>query len=142
MTTLIQLVVGPGEEDNEKFGRLLENFRLDNGLTRAQAAKKIKLSSEYIRLIEHGKRVPANGQARNILETYGVSCIIGRNKLSFNNIIVKFTSRIQAARENTTQEIVTIENLTRAEQIGLIVDQLVRADEKKLRQVHNLLRKN
>lgn len=143
VTPILQLVVGPCEDDNEKFGLLLEDLRLAKGLTRAEAAKEIGISSEYIRLIERGKRVPAAGQMRHILHTYGKTCVVGRNQVAFDDVTIQFTSRIQAAREKLNpNEMIAVEDLPRAERIGLILDMLVRADEKKLRQVHNLLRKD
>src|SRR4051794_22818337 len=64
-------VVGPGEPDNSRFGELLEDLRRNAGLSRADAAAKLRLSSEYLRLIEIGKRTPALGQMRNLLDAYG-----------------------------------------------------------------------
>src|SRR3954453_16553966 len=64
-------VVGPGERHNPRFGKLLEDLRWKAGLSRADAAAKLGLSSEYLRLIELGKRTPALGQMRNLLDAYG-----------------------------------------------------------------------
>ena len=67
----VDWVVGPGEPDNSRFGELLEGLRWKAGLSRADAAAKLGLSSEYLRLIEVGKRTPALGQMRNLLDAYG-----------------------------------------------------------------------
>src|SRR4051794_5986401 len=67
----LDLVVGPGERDNRRFGELLEDLRRKAGLSRVDAAAKLELSSEYLRLIEIGKRTPALGQMRHLLNAYG-----------------------------------------------------------------------
>ena len=64
-------VVGRGEPDNSHFGKLLEDLRWKAGLSRADAATRLGLSPEYLRLIEAGKRTPALGQMRNLLDAYG-----------------------------------------------------------------------
>jgi hypothetical protein len=68
----VDLVVGPGlESDNRRFGKLLERLRRRAGLSCADAAAKLGLSAEYLRLIEVGMRTPALGQMRKFLATYG-----------------------------------------------------------------------
>ena len=71
--------VGPGQPDNSRFGELLESLRWKAGLSRADAAAKLGLSSEYLRLIEIGKRTPALGQMRNLLYVYGAQGDVQRS---------------------------------------------------------------
>ena len=108
------LLVGPGESDNSRFGELLERLRWKAGLSRADAAAKLGFSSEYLRLIEVGKRTPALGQMRNILAAYGADGDVERVRRpgsrqdllffdpllgnDFDLVTVEFTSRIREAR--------------------------------------------
>jgi transcriptional regulator with XRE-family HTH domain len=111
---LVDLVVGPGESDNSRFGELLERLRWKAGLSRADAAAKLGFSSEYLRLIEVGKRTPALGQMRNFLAAYGADGDVERvspqgyrqDLLVFDPlhgddgepVTVEFKSRIREAR--------------------------------------------
>jgi transcriptional regulator with XRE-family HTH domain len=111
----VDLVVGPGlESDNRRFGELLERLRWRAGLSRADAAAKLGLSAEYLRLIEVGKRTPALGQMRKFLDTYGADGGVEKvmpggdrpDLIVFDPlhgdggdpVIVEFTSRIREAR--------------------------------------------
>jgi transcriptional regulator with XRE-family HTH domain len=110
----VDLVVGPGESDNRRFGELLERLRWKAGLSRADAAAKLGFSSEYLRLIEVGKRTPALGQMRNFLAAYGADGDVERvspqgyrhDLLVFDPldgddgdpVTVEFKSRIREAR--------------------------------------------
>jgi transcriptional regulator with XRE-family HTH domain len=114
LSPFVDLVVGPGESDNSRFGELLERLRRRAGLSRADAAAKLGFSSEYLRLIEVGRRTPAFGQMRNFLAAYGAVGDVGRvspqgyrqDLLVFDPlhgheddpVIVEFTSRIREAR--------------------------------------------
>src|SRR3954470_11715194 len=69
----VDLVVGPGEPGNHEFGELLERLRWKAGFSRADAADKLGLSVEYLRLIEVGKRTPALGQMRRFVSVYGAN---------------------------------------------------------------------
>lgn len=65
------MIVGPGrDKDNLSFGELLEDLRKKAGVSRAEAADRIGVSAEYVRLIETGQRTPALGQMTNFLAAY------------------------------------------------------------------------
>jgi transcriptional regulator with XRE-family HTH domain len=164
-----ELVVGPGEPGNSQFGELLERLRWKAGLSRADAAAKLGLSSEYLRLIEVGKRSPAYGQMRNLLDAYGAEGEVGRispqgfrqdlavfdplNGDGGDPVIVEFTSRIREARrkalggpadEDQDRQQATFEPPadSRAAEIGLVVSLLPCADDNTLRKVRKLLEDN
>ena len=160
------MVVGPGESDNSRFGELLERLRWKAGLSRAEAAAKLGFSSEYLRLIEVGKRTPALGQMRNLLSVYGASGHVEKispqgyrqDLLVFDPldgddgdpIIVEFTSRIREARrsalsgppdedEGWQQAVNERPAESRATELGLAVSLLTRADDSTLRKVRKFL---
>ena len=156
-------VVGPGEPDNSHFGEFLEGLRWKAGLSRADAATKLGLSSEYLRLIEVGKRTPALGQMRNLLDAYGAEGEVERispqgyrqdliilDPLNGDPVIVEFTSRIREARrralggpadEDEDWQGATYDRPaeSRAAEIGRVVSLLTRADDNTLRKVRKLL---
>ena len=156
-------VVGPGKPDNPRFGDLLERLRWKAGLSRADAAAKLGLSSEYLRLIEVGKRTPALGQMRNLLDAYGAEGEVERispqgyrqdlaviDPLDGEPVFVEFTSRIREARrralggppdedEDWQQAAYERPAESRAAEIGLVVSLLTRADNNTLRKVRALL---
>ena len=157
-------VVGPGEPDNNRrFGELLERLRWKAGLSRADAAAKLGLSSEYVRLIEVGKRTPALGQMRNLLDAYGAEGEVERispqgyredlvviDPLSGEPEFVEFKSRIREARRralgDSPDEVEDWQQAsderpaeTRATEIGLVVSLLTRADDNTLRKIRALL---
>lgn len=163
---IVDLVVGPGKPDNGRFGELLERLRSKAGLSRADAAAKLGFSSEYLRLIEVGKRTPALGQMRNLLGAYGADGDVERispqgyrqdllvfdplNGDEGDPVIVEFTSRIREARrsahggppdvdENWQQATYECPAENRAAEIGLVVYLLTRADDNTVRKVRNLL---
>ncbi|HXQ35302.1 MAG TPA: helix-turn-helix transcriptional regulator, partial [Anaerolineales bacterium] len=130
---------GPDEPDNEEFGQILEELRFTARLSRLQAAERLGLSSEYIRLIERGKRAPAAGKMPHILHVYGKECILERaGEVQFDDYIVKFTSRIQEARRKSTPENMSFH--TRTQKIGQIMTWLVVADNETIDKVQKLLR--
>src|SRR4051794_38552314 len=162
----VDLVVGPGQKHNSRFGELLESLRWKAGLSRADAAAILGLSSEYLRLIEVGKRTPALGQMRNLLDVYGAQGEVEtisregyRQDLAVFDpldddgeppIVVEFTSRIREARrralggpadEDENWQEATDERPaeSRAAEIGLVVSLLTRADDNTLRKVRGLL---
>ncbi|AVT39617.1 helix-turn-helix transcriptional regulator [Plantactinospora sp. BB1] len=108
----IDLTVGPGKAShNLRFGELLERLRWKAGMTRADAAAKLGLSSEYLRLIEVGKRTPALGQMPNFMDAYGANAAVERvlpggdqpdliviDPLNGEPVLVEFISRIREAR--------------------------------------------
>lgn len=112
----MDMVVGPGESDNSRFGELLERLRKHAGLSRADAAAALGFSAEYLRLIELGKRTPALGQMRSFLGAYGADGDVERitpqgyrqdflvfDPLQGANgdpVIVEFKSRIREARRS------------------------------------------
>lgn len=156
-------VVGPGEPDNSRFGKLLEDLRWKAGLSRADAATSLGLSSAYLRLIEVGKRTPALGQMRKLLDAYGAEGEVERispegyrqdlaviDPLDGEPVFVEFTSRIREARrralggppdedEDRQQAAYERPAESRAAEIGLVVSLLTRADDNTLRKVRTLL---
>lgn len=135
------LVVGPREKDNEKFGELLEDLRYKNKLTRAQAARTLGFSSEYLRLIETGKRTPPVGSMPHILETYGANdLVLYKTRIEFDEYSIRFTSRIREARGDGRANI-SVRTENRSESVGQIVALLVVADDRTLEKVYRILRK-
>jgi transcriptional regulator with XRE-family HTH domain len=98
MSDVNLMTVGPNESDNPIFGQLLNDLRTSKRLSRSEAGKRLKVSSEYIRLIERGERVPALGTTIQMLEVYGVPYTHTNDRLFFENASVKFTSRIKKSR--------------------------------------------
>jgi transcriptional regulator with XRE-family HTH domain len=160
------VVVGPGEPGNSAFGELLERLRQKARLSRADAAAKLGLSSEYLRLIEAGKRTPALGQMRNLLDAYGAEGEVEKtspqgyrqdlvvfdplNGDDGDPVIVEFRSRIREARrralggpadEDADRQQATYEHPdeSRAAAIGRVVSLLTRAGDDTLREVRKLL---
>jgi transcriptional regulator with XRE-family HTH domain len=135
--------VGPNEPDNVPFGDLLKRFRVQKGLTRAQAADRLAVTSEYLRLIERGKRTPAFGTMPLIFGIYDVHFITDGERYVIDEASIEFTSRIREGRQKTTtdeQHILVTTN--RARQIAEIVELLMTTDEATLRAVHNRLRRS
>src|SRR4051794_7669648 len=160
----VDWVVGPGERDNSRFGEFLKDLRRKAGLSRADAAAKLGLSSEYLRLIESGKRTPALGQMRNLLDAYGAKGEVQRKRGCRHDLVifdplkgddgdpvfVEFRSRIREARrrafggptdEDEERQHATSErpDESRVAEIGLVVSLLTRADDNTLREVRKLL---
>lgn len=130
---MIYLTVGPEQADNEQLGKLLWAFREEADASRTTAAEHLGVSSEYIRLIERGKRVPSHGLMREILKHYKVDFFAGRRKMVIKNEIeVTFTSRILETRQPKH-----IRN--RSEMIGEIVGLLIEADDELLDTVRMFL---
>lgn len=131
------LVVGPGEKDNEAFGELLERYRVQTGLTRAGASERLGFTSEYLRLIERGKRTPVFGSMPLIFSVYHVNYIVDAdNSYVIEDMAIKFTSRIREPRRERED----MRDPNRAQQIAQIIELLVQADEEKLRHVYGVLR--
>lgn len=137
MSEVVALTVGPGEPDNEKFGSLLWEFRTKLSLSRVKVADHIGVSSEYVRMMEQGKRTPALWTAVKILEFYevGYTVRVTHSQLFFNNISVKFTSRIKNARYSSpsTRDSISI----RSQLLGEIVEFLAVADDDILKKIHS-----
>lgn len=165
-STFVDMVVGPGEADNPRFGELLERLRWNAHLSRAEAADKLGFSSEYLRLIETGKRTPALGQMRNILSAYGAEGAVEKlspqgyrqDLLIFDPLqgddgepyFIEFKSRIREARrtalggppeddDDQTPSDFERPDPDRAAELGLIVSLLTKADPATLRKVRRLL---
>jgi transcriptional regulator with XRE-family HTH domain len=135
------LVVGPKEPGNEEFGHILRTYRIQKGLTRKQAAERFGFTSEYLRLIERGKRTPAWGNMPLIFGVYDVSYILVDEEYVVDEASIKFTSRIREARSKEEPKTPGIPpDPNRAQQIAQIVELLVEADERALRAVHSVLR--
>lgn len=162
----VDMTVGPGlEADNRRFGELLEQLRWKAGLTRAEAAARLGLSSEYLRLIEAGRRTPALGQMQHFLSLYGADAEIERvmpggdqpdlimlDPLKQEPIIVEFKSRIREARrsslggpseggEAASQRGPDQDepSVRRSAEIGAVVSLLTQADDSTIRRVRKLL---
>ncbi len=164
----VDLRVGPGlEPDNRRFGELLERLRKHAGLSRADAASSLGFSSEYLRLIEAGKRTPALGQMRSFLDTYGADGeveglmpggdrpdLVVIDPYDLEPVIVEFKSRIREARRSEPgdrssmfdkewsfgdSEYDSGPSPDRAVELGLVVSLLARADIGTLRTVRELL---
>lgn len=162
------LEVGPGfESDNQSFGRLLERLRKQAGLSRADAAARLGFSSEYLRLIELGKRTPALGQMRSFLDAYGADGevetvmpggdrpdFIVLDPLNGDPVIVEFKSRIREARRSTPRTPLSVGSTTdpdqeawlashpspsRAAEIGVVVSLLAQADDSTIREIREIL---
>lgn len=129
------MIVGPNSPDNEKFGRLLESLRHNLRLSRRDAAANLGITSEYLRLIERGKRTPALGLMPKFAEVYKVKrCEITGDRVIFGVVIIEFTSRIREARGQKLED-----NIGRTERIGQIVQLLDHVDDRTLEKVYSLL---
>ncbi|MDO9410083.1 helix-turn-helix transcriptional regulator [Patulibacter sp.] len=149
-------IVGPGQPDNVHLGKLLEDLRLNAGLSRSDAAVQLGISTEYLRLLEVGKRAPALGQMRNVLDVYGADGeveqitydgyrrdLIVRDPLTGDPHVAKFTSRIREARRKALDGPPDADEPSpdggRAAEIGRVVLLLSRADDGTLRKVRAML---
>ena len=128
-----RLVVGPGEPDNAELGEILSRYRTSANLSRGQAAASVEFSSEYLRLIEKGKRTPALGTMPKLLTSYDVPFQMEPDGIIFEQYAVKFTSRIREARYKE------IENPNRDVRLGQIVRLLVTVDDATLRDIYRRL---
>lgn len=165
----VDLLVGPGRTaDNRRFGGLLADIREHAGLTRAEVARALDLSTEYLRLIELGKRTPALGQMEGFLKAYRARGEVGslqpggaRHDLmifapySDAPTSVEFTSRIREARRSTVSsprgvsdprrgsdfhELLSDDSsVSHAADLGFVVFLLARADHSTIRKVRDLL---
>jgi transcriptional regulator with XRE-family HTH domain len=165
----IDMVVGPGRaSDNRRFGALLADLREHAGLSRADAAATLGVSVEYLRLIELGRRTPALGQMRGVLDAYHAEGEVGRlqpggdrpdlivlDPLSDEPVVVEFRSRIREARRRALgappdlahwqddpdfqESVHESPSASRAAQLGFVVSLLARADDSTLQKVHDLL---
>jgi len=136
--------VGPGQADNEKLGSLLKKWRTEAQFSRSALARRVGLSSEYIRLIEQGKRCPVEGQFRILLSVFNVEYAVEDGLWLAESISFDFTSRIKEVRgvamsRPKPEALTPIDRLTR---LGLIVDLLGQADDQTLRDVHTRLRRS
>jgi transcriptional regulator with XRE-family HTH domain len=55
------------------FGELLQKARLRAGITQEELAAKVRLTREYISLLEHGKRTPTIHVFIRLARALGVS---------------------------------------------------------------------
>lgn len=136
---MIHLTVGPNhQEDNEKFGVLLREFREAVHYSRADVSRRVDISSEYVRLFENGKRVPALGIIRKMLLQYEVpySNVDEREIIIDNRIVVNSTSRILNAHVTKSQ----LEKQTRNETLGQVMTLLTQADDDVVKSVLILLK--
>jgi transcriptional regulator with XRE-family HTH domain len=135
--------IGPGEGDNREFGAWMQALRHTAGLTRAEAANRLSLSSEYLRLIERGKRTPASGNMVRFCEVYElIGQREGSNSWLIEGKMITFTSRILEARQSNSDDSDISKMPTRWETLGWIVDHLGDADELTLTRVQKLLKED
>lgn len=122
--------VGPYEEwgNNKMFGELLAYWRQMKNLSRKEAARRLDLSSEYIRLIEHGLRIPAEAHMHHILELYDVQYTRVEGRWVIGTNAFEFTSRIKAAR-NEPLPPPLIRSKTRHELLGALLEVLSRSNK-------------
>lgn len=122
--------VGPYEEwaNNKMFGELLTYWRQMKNLSRKEAARRLDLSSEYIRLIEHGLRTPAAGNMPHILKLYDVQYTIDEGRWVIGTNAFEFTSRIQTARNEPLPPRL-LQSKTRHELLGAILEKLSRSNK-------------
>lgn len=128
------MIVGPNSPDNEKFGRLLESLRQRVYLSRRDVAENLGITSEYLRLIERGKRTPALGLMPYFAVLYERTCLIDGNRVTLGRDVIEFTSRIREARGQKLED-----NIGRTERIGQIVQLLDHVDDRTLEKVYSLL---
>lgn len=97
------LTVGPGSDDNKEFGKWMLFFRNQKKMTRTKSGASIGVTSEYIRLMENGKRTPALYTAIKLLEVYGISYYLNTRKsqLVVESMVFVFTSRIKNSRNES-----------------------------------------
>lgn len=156
----IDLIVGPGrEKENRTFGELLASLRKRAQITRTDAASQLGFSSEYLRLIELGKRTPALGKMQEFLDLYQADGAVetiqpGGDKPDLllrpfpqeDPLIIQFASRIRETRQISSPRVRDKSandrktySRTRAERIGDIVTLLVEVDVDTLERVHEYL---
>lgn len=163
----IDLVVGPNHEaDNRVFGRMLAEFRQIAGLSRGEAAARLDVSAEYLRLIELGRRTPAMGQMQAFLDVYEINGELGKLQPGGDRpdlilfpphadepVTVYFASRIREARRRgfaispeaearraaLRQAEIDAPSESRAIELGYIVSLLATAGSSTLGQVYDLL---
>jgi|1186.fasta_scaffold119386_2 transcriptional regulator with XRE-family HTH domain len=133
MSDLTQLVVGPGEPDNAELGEILERYRINAELSRRAAAAQLELSSEYVRLVERGKRTFTLGMMPKVLSIYDITYELELDRIVFDRYSVQFSSRIREARYKD------IERPNRDERLGQIVRLLAITDEETLDQIYRRL---
>jgi len=138
---LTEWKVGPRQADNAKFGELFETMRHNARLTRHQVSTQLNLSEEYIRLIELGRRVPAENSFHRFLNLYSVSYRIDGFRWVIGAVSIEFTSRIKAAHGEAAVKVTPfhITPMNKAKGMAQIVQNLTKADTKTLAELYNLL---
>lgn len=137
MTTVLR--VGPNEPHNELLGEILSELRNRAHMSRAGAAIRFGFTSEYVRLIEHGRRTPAFENMPQILNAYDEKYTRQGNQITFQGKTFKFTSRVQEVRSSLPYTNAVVSN--RNQKIGEIVNLLVDADNVTLSEIHRRLRR-
>lgn len=132
MSQRLTVTVGPKEDDNPIFGQYLNDLRIAKRFSRADVSDLLGVTSEYLRMIERGKRTPALGTTIKMFEIYGVPYTRNRSQITLDNASINFTSRIKEARH-------AFPELTRDELIGQIVKFLVVTDDDTLRKFYSQL---
>jgi hypothetical protein len=138
-------------------------------MTRADAAAKLGLSSEYLRLIEVGRRTPALGQMPKFMDAYGANAAVERvqpggdqpdliiiDPLNDEPVLVEFRSRIREARrialggppdeadgqedpDQPKRRAHGRPSASRAVELGVVVSLLTQADDSTLRKIRETL---
>lgn len=132
MSNPTHIVVGPREPDNKKFGAILEELRVKARFSRIEAAEVIGVTSEFIRLIEKGERIPAMASVSPLLTAYKIEHDIGVRYVEFDRYSVEFTSRIQNSRYGKTSAIGKQVKKKRDEKMGQIIRLMVTASDSTL----------
>lgn len=142
MTELTIWTVGPDEDwpNNKTFGERLALWRQLKNFSRAQAAQRLNLSPEYIRLIEHGLRTPAEGHMMHILDLYGIEYVYADKRWVVGNEAFEFTSRIRDRRAPDAGLPPSRPGaMGKHELLGHILERLSKADKATLLDVQNFL---
>ena len=134
MSDINILTVGPDESDNAQFGEFLFDLRRAAKLSRIKAGQLIGVSSEYVRVIELGKRTPALGTALKILDIYQTPFTLNGSRIILEGFSVEFTSRIKEARYSLPKL-----SQSREELIVQIIESLLVADHDTVRKIHSKL---
>lgn len=135
--------VGPYEEweNNKSFGELLAYWRQMKNISRKEAARRLDLSPEYVRLIEHGLRIPAEGHMHHILDLYEVEYTRVDGRWVVGTNAFEFTSRIKEAR-NAPLPPPRLGAMPRHEMLGHILERLAKANKDTLLEVYKLLERS
>lgn len=138
--------VGPGEEDNKLLGEWLRQLRHTAGLSRAEAASKLDFTSEYLRLIESGKRTPDSENMNRICDVYEVIYQqVDSDIWRIDDKTIVFTNRILEARQrqlDIDESSNPPSDMNKLEMLGWIVNHLSDADDLTLNLIKKALQRD